>query len=243
MTRARWLCSISAAAVLFLISGPSSATAQQPPAVRALLLAIGRNALVRAEVESFLGASATKWLLGKSATEIGEFAIHNDRVAAAVANRLLTGDKQLEWASTVNALRLSENSENLLLSENNRKLFLYRSATRSATDSENLLKEYRAATDLEDLLKKYRMGPESKLSQSAGTFNDRTISIVGLGDLEANPSFKVPLGAFGRTRWQYELKSVPVGTLIVGGTAGGTAGVAGAAAVKLLNAGPNDVRN
>ena len=64
MTR---LCSISAATVLFFISGlSSSATAQQAPTMKTLLSIVGKDSLVRAEA-----VSAAKWLLGKSAAEAG----------------------------------------------------------------------------------------------------------------------------------------------------------------------------
>lgn len=204
MTRAQWLCSISAATGLFLISGLSSAsaTALEFRAGKALLLSIiGKSALVRTEIESVLGASssAAKWLLGKSATEIGQFAVHDDPVAANIASRLSTANK------LQNSLRLPESSENLFLSEN-KNLFPYRSARLEKESAEF------------DSIAKGLKGP------------DRTISIVGFGNLEVNPSFKVPLGRFGSTHWQYELKSLPVGTVLgVGGTGGTAAAVAGKA--------------
>jgi len=215
MTRSRWLCSLSAASVLFLISGACSATAQEAQGLK-VLKAIGSSPFVRNEIETVFGPSAAGVLLGKSDVEIGKLAVNNDWLAARVADHLSTADK-LEWAGTINSLRLSENNESL---------FMYRTSTGAqglfkelAPGSTETLNLPNAAGDLTTRLEELaRGGTETwKSSPAAGGVN-ATLS-TRLSD--ADPRFEVPRFDLGNTHVQELIKSVPVSEVL--GVSGGTA--------------------
>jgi hypothetical protein len=210
--RGRWLCCVCAA-VLALIPGAYSATAQEVQAAEVLLTIIGKSPVVVRAIETELGAAAAGVLLGKSAADVGKFAVSNNKIAAKVAGSLSTSDK-LEWAGAVNTLRLSEfNSlamsglhtqpESTINSGTNvTSLFTYRDALINTEPppaaSEDFHRWLRPPQDI-----------------------NRTISITPLGDINLNPKLEAPLMTFGKTRLQIEIESIPAGKLAAG--AGATA--------------------
>jgi hypothetical protein len=216
--RGRWLCCVSAA-VLAVISGACSANAQEVQAAEVLLTIIGESPAVVRAIESVLGAEAAGILVGKSAAQVGKFAVSNNRVAATIAANLSTADK-LEWAGAVNSLRLTEfhslglsevNSRGLSRFYNAEGLFTYQDSTLGRP---HLLihppKPLEPAID-----------PDEVSTQTHKI--ERTLGITPLGDLKVSPKLEVPLMTFGNIRLQTEIETIPVGKL---GLTAGTATVA-----------------
>lgn len=230
--RGQWLCCVSAA-VLALISGAYSATAQEVQAAEMLLTIIGKSPVVARAIESELGAAAAGVLLGKSAAEVGKFAVSNNNIAEKVALGLSTADK-LEWAGAVNTLRLSE-FNSLATGVNAQRqsainegtsatsFFTYRRAVISNAEPSSLPVEPSDPSISGDFHRLIPPSPEIR----------RTISITPLGDIKFNPKLEVPLMTFGETRLQAEIESIPGGTLAA---AAGTAGLASTCGQECLDA-------